>query len=73
MKDSRGRLYCALCWQEFEHPREHGAGSFDHERKRLNGHCPGQIRVKPENFVSRGPKAETPSLDLDSAEPLIVK
>lgn len=51
MTDNRGpnltgrrqrKLYCRLCWQEFDHPSEHDAGSM-HGRQRLNGHCKGDI------------------------------
>jgi hypothetical protein len=43
---SKSRLYCRLCWQQFDHPAQHDAGSMLLTltgNQRLNGHCPGDI------------------------------
>jgi len=53
--------YCRLCWQSFDTPSEHDAGSF-YGTERLNGHCTGDLRRIPHTPAKaqeqQSPKAE---------------
>lgn len=65
-------LYCAICWQEFNHPKEHAAPS-SYAGERLNGHCAGDIRTKERDWKPKAKREASPLLDLDSSEPIILK
>jgi hypothetical protein len=69
MKKRKGNWYCILCWQEFDDPSQHNAGSF-HGKERLNGGCPGDIRRRPDHSKALNSKHESPLLDLDAGDPV---
>lgn len=56
------RFYCALCWQEFDNPQEHNAGSW-FGRERLDKDCAGDIRIAEGRVVkSRAGRGEAEPL-----------
>jgi len=65
--------YCRLCWQSFDTWPEHNAGSF-YGTERLNGHCPGDIRLIPHTVsTAGGQQQQSPKFDFDAAgEPLVL-
>lgn len=75
------RLYCKLCWQEFDFMDEHDRGSYlggnyfpssipTEEGERLNGHCPGDIHRTDYRVQKRNKRLHSPNLDLDQGDPL---
>lgn len=61
------KLYCRLCWQEFDRTEQHDAPSL-YNRQRLNGHCPGDIRpLLPQSAEGSG----TPQTTEPAAPPLL--
>lgn len=65
-------LYCALCWQEFDHPQEHDRASSDPQGRRLNGHCKGDIRRQERPYIPRVVRDTPPNLP-DPGEPLFIR
>ena len=63
--------YCRLCWQEFDDPGEHNAGSYL-GRERLNGYCPGDIHLKEHRPRRSRIKAEQGKIEF-TGEPLKIK
>jgi hypothetical protein len=78
----RFAYYCNICHQQFDHPRQHGAGSYDDQGNRLNGYCPGDIRsveiekLKSPNHLPNPTiefKRYPPSILSLSGEPIVIK
>ena len=65
------RLYCALCWQEFNNARDHNATS-EFNGKRLNGYCAGDIRRSEAVPARQSKRAEEPLLP-DPGEGIIIR
>lgn len=62
------KLWCRLCWQEFDTPAQHDAASSI-AGTRLNGHCPGDIHPSVETpKPDKSQHAPEPMLDLDAGQ-----
>ena len=59
------KLYCRICWSQFDYIEQHDAGSY-YNGERLNGHCPGDIRstdVRTNHRIAEGPMPDLPYAD----------
>lgn len=65
-------LYCALCWQEFDHSQEHPLASKDDRGRRINGICRGDIRRQERPQLQRVKRDTPPNLP-EAGEPLVIR
>ena len=64
-------FFCAICWQEFDEPKEHDAPSA-FKGERLNGHCNGDIRRAEPSAATKRKAEKGEPLDLTQGEPIIL-
>lgn len=64
--------YCAICWQQFDHIKEHNTGSWV-GLERIDGVCKGDIRQCRDTIKNPSTSAVPGSFDFDSSEAITIK